>query len=491
MAILERLSSFSMRALLWWQGRRFRLLLPALPAVLAGAACAVTLLSAAARTGQEVTVTYLDRGQAALRAKDYATALTCYDRLAAGQDKRPKVLYGLATAAEGLGQGERAQALMKELTPPDQPGYGPAHFWQARRLLGVALSSPPARERARAHLLKALDGEIEDRDLAHGLLCELYMADNKLDLAEPHLNKAINSRPQLRLRAAQMYAVRGDTNRARHEAELAAGYFQRRVQSDLTDLAARGLWAEALTFLERFPEAVDVLEEGWAATREASFLRAEGDVHAVWHDTVGRESGDTLGRRLELLEQGLRKDPANTNLLERLLRLTSLEGADGERARSALRALLAGGKATGPVHFALSVDAMRRNRPEEGRMHLEQALRLSPELPMVANNLAWVLAHNEPPDLPRALDLAQTAVEQAPKNLSFRHTRGVVLAKLGRWQDALVDLEAALPQNPESPDLHRLLASAYDKLGSPDMAAEHRRQAEPKALRKPEGRPPH
>ena len=110
---------------------------------------------------------------------------------------------------------------------------------------------------------------------------------------------------------------------------------------------------------------------------------------------------------------------------------------------------------------------------------------MAPQTPAIANNLAWVLATSEPPDTARALDLSNLAVERSPNDPSFRDTRGRILMKLGRWKDALSDLEAALPGNSDNADLHKALAEVYDRLELPAMAAEHRRLAEKKAADKP------
>src|SRR5262249_58618903 len=125
-----------------------------------------------------------------------------------------------------------------------------------------------------------------------------------------------------------------------------------------------------------------------------------------------------------------------------------------------------------------------RGQPAEARVDLEQAFKLAPDLPAVANNLAWLLANDSRPDLPRALELVNVALKHSPKELNFRDTRGRILAKLGRWQEALEDLEAALPGSPNNPGLHRALADAYEHLGDPAMAAKHRGLAEEKATPK-------
>ena len=101
-----------------------------------------------------------------------------------------------------------------------------------------------------------------------------------------------------------------------------------------------------------------------------------------------------------------------------------------------------------------------RGRNDEARLHWEQALRLEPEMGVVANNLAWVLAHDEPPDLTRALELAERAVQSKPSDSRFRGTRGVVLMKLGRSSEAITDLEAELAGNPNRSSTHLALAAA-------------------------------
>ena len=68
-----------------------------------------------------------------------------------------------------------------------------------------------------------------------------------------------------------------------------------------------------------------------------------------------------------MVEKGLSHDPKNTALLSRLLTAVAAGGEDAEKARMALQALLANGKVSGMVHFALAVDAWqaaaKKSRP--------------------------------------------------------------------------------------------------------------------------------
>jgi tetratricopeptide (TPR) repeat protein len=462
----------------WWRGRPFRALLAGLPALLVGGGVLGTCILGATTPAQEVEARYLERAKTALKARDYPAALTCYDRLAYRGEERPEVLYGLAVCAEALGDGGRAEALMSGLAPADRPGYSPAHLWQARRLLHAPRLSAQGRAEAEAHLVHALDGELDDREAAHALLGEVYLGAGQLDQAQLHLAKAVRTRPYVHLQLARVYARRGDRDRARGEADLAVGYYRARAKADLQDRQARLLWAEAKTFLEDFPAAVGVLDEGWAATHDNAYRTALANVYLVWSDVLGRDPKADLGARLRLLENGLKCDAANLGLLERLLAATRVGGPEADRARSALQGVLARGQAPASVHFALGLDAWQRGRKDEARVHWERALELAPQTPTVANNLAWLLAETDSADLPRALELANFAVERAPNEKSFRDTRGRIFARMGKWREALADLEAALAHSPDNAGLHRALADVYTHLGMPDMAAQHQRLAE-------------
>ena len=61
--------------------------------------------------------------------------------------------------------------------------------------------------------------------------------------------------------------------------------------------------------------------------------------------------------------------------------------------------------------------------------------------------------------------------------MSVLETRGQILAKLGRWQDAVVELEKVLRQMSGSTGVHATLGAAYRELGQDVLAEEHLRMA--------------
>jgi tetratricopeptide (TPR) repeat protein len=479
MSVMSRLRTWLR---LWRGSRDYRLLLAGMPALLVGGAALTLITAAAAVPRQEAEERYLDEARRAAKAKDYPAAMTCYDRLAYRGQERPDVLYGMAMTAEAMGQQGRTMTILSGLATTERPGYPPAHLWWARYYMFQPNASAEAYRLAEIHLRFALEGELEDPDMAHGMLGEIYRVTSRLEQAETHLAKAVRSRPQLRLRLAEVHALRGDQQAARREAGYAVSYFRARARADLKDAQSRLTWADAVTFLEEFQEAVAILEEGLALEADgparSAYRGALGMVFSTWLDYLDRQKEASTETKFRLLDQGLGHDPSNSKLLERLVNWTRQEGPDAVAARASLQALLARGEASATVHLALGVDAWQRGDRAAALVHLEAAHRLAPQMPVVANNLAWVVAHGPQPDLPRALQLVNVALERAPNEPSFRGTRGYILVRMEKWKDALPDLEAALSKDPKSTSLHQDLAETYDRLGVPAMAAEHRRLAQ-------------
>ena len=152
--------------------------------------------------------------------------------------------------------------------------------------------------------------------------------------------------------------------------------------------------------------------------------------------------------------------------------------------------MLVKGPPSAMLHLLLGLDAWKRGKQDEGILHLEQAYQLAPDVGLVVNDLAAMLATGPKPDLTRALALAETAVQHWPGETHFRDTRGQILVKLGRYKEALGDLEIAQRATPDNPSVHAALAIAYDHLGMSSLAEGHRRMAEAKPAAKQGASPP-
>jgi tetratricopeptide (TPR) repeat protein len=463
-----------------WKYRAVRCGLGGLPALLVGAGAVVLIASAGVASRADLVARYEQQAIRAFQDGDYPSARAHFQRLAQLQDYRPETQYRTAVTAQALGQLERAAAIMVRLAPLDRQGYAPAHLWQARHLLTGAAGSPADPRAAELHLRRALQGQPSGLE-AHALLGLLCRASGRLDQAEKHLAKAVEAWPDLRFPLADLYKAQGKKDLARAEAEMGLQFCRQRAEADPGAVDARLRWASALTFVEDYAGAVAVLRPGLSRPEAEQYRPALAKVYATWSDARKQAADSTPRDRLALLEEGLSCAPEDADLLQRLVHLTRADGPGADEARAAWRRVAARQEGSAVVQTLLGMEAWEDGKPGEARRHFERALQLSPGLPVAANNLAWALAHTEPVDLPRALALIDGARKGAPNQITYQETRGQILARMGRWREALADLEAALPAFPDNRQLHRTLAEVYEHLGLTEMAADHKRLAQDNA----------
>jgi tetratricopeptide (TPR) repeat protein len=185
-----------------------------------------------------------------------------------------------------------------------------------------------------------------------------------------------------------------------------------------------------------------------------------------------RQQGDNPALGLELLRIALKHDPNSREALQRLVAISD-EASGASIDPTLLETLLASGYANAFTHFVLGCRAWEAKEAEAAVWHLERAYHLDEQLAPVANNLAWILAHGPTPDLDRALQIIDSVIEHAPNDAAYRDTRGQIYVKLERWPQALDDLQAALPQFRDNPELHKTLARVYRELKQEGLATKH------------------
>ena len=207
------------------------------------------------------------------------------------------------------------------------------------------------------------------------------------------------------------------------------------------------------------------------------YTQALARVYIAWADSIQPSDPQAAEKKLQLLERALKTNPREMMVFDRVMRLLRDQENQAEQAREMLTRMLAAGQASALVHLLLGTDAGQRGDAKEAVWHLQQAHELEPGMAVAANNLAWHLAHSDPPQLEQALTLIDHLATQWPDVAHFRDTRGQILAKLGKWEEAITDLQAALPAMRDNPDIHRTLSEAYQQLGLEELAREHSRLA--------------
>lgn len=480
----RRIASRALAAALEFSRREaVRRLLLGLPA-LATASASLLGLSLLRTDPTEVQVRYEKAAARARTDNDPETARVCLDRLIALKQTRPvsaETVERLARLALDLGQAERGDVLLAEAAPNDRPGNAPAHLARALLLLrspgpGRGISRAD-RVRAEKHLRHAL---MVDPDLsaAHEILGRIAAQDGDLAEAEKHLERAAQANPALGYQLALVMGRQGRPESVIFWARHARDHYARIVEREPDDRPARQGQASAEILMGEFAAARTTLGRGLA----------RADLRA-YHELVARsyvaEAADQLakgnrdpGTRLKLLEGAMQHDPNDPALVEQLATVLDGSGPEADRLRAQLRDSLARGTAVTTAHLILGFDAWQHGRAGEAQLHWESALKANPTSAVVANNLAWSLATGPNPDLPRALRLIDSVAILEPRQPALLGTRGRILARLGRWRDALADLEVALATEPGDRELHADLAEVYAALKAPELSEQHRRLAE-------------
>lgn len=460
----------------WWSSEGFRYFLQGLPAVCTALAVGIFALNIRMTPATAAIIPYRVQAGDAFQHKDYERARICFERLTQLDPDSNEYRFGLVQTLAALNQREQLEAILDQLAPNDKQGYAKAHLVRARLLLATGKPTPETVIQAERHLIRTLQGEPDFID-AHVMLALLYQQTGRAEKAEQHLKAASKALPEYNLALARFYHSRGRKDEAQRLAKESANYFSAQSKSNVDNHTARIGWAHALVLLDRYEEAFQILDQGLTMTLNPLYRREMASLLLMWSDK--QEGTNRAASQLLLMERALQLDPNVPGGADRLLKLMSMKDpADAERARGLMRTMLAQGKSPDLIHLVQGLDAWQHGKTEEARQELEQAYKLNPNAVVVANNLAWTLAHSDPPDLPRALDVIDTVLKQAPNVLRFRDTRGHILARMGRWKDALVDLEAALPAIDDKQASHRMLAKVYGELGNKEMAAEHQRLAE-------------
>lgn len=384
--------------------------------------------------------------------------------------------YRMAVCLFGLGKQEQALALMSSIAPLGKPGFGPAHSFLGNILASNPRSDERSLQAAEAHLKAAKELQPDSLDLGESL-GKLYARMGQWKLARNEFEKLVKARPELKLSLAVVAEAMGDREEMLSYARQAAADGEKQTQEQPESIQARLRWVDALMMLGEYTKALAVLESGGDRGEKPVYRETAARIIAARLQSTKDQPGESLAARLDLVQKGLGKDPKNMALLQELVRISHLRGKQGDGARAAVAAL-GRGEASWTAHLVLGMDALESGRPEEGQQHLELVYKLAPDMPAVANNLAWALAFGKTPNLQRAREIIDTVVRRFPDNPSFRDTRGKILAEMGLWNDAVADLQYALPWHRESAGTHDCLAKAYTGLGMKDLAAEHRRIAD-------------
>ena len=119
---------------------------------------------------------------------------------------------------------------------------------------------------------------------------------------------------------------------------------------------------------------------------------------------------------------------------------------------------------TPQFHFWYGSALERAGRLPEAEREMMRCMELDPEMTDPRNYLAYTWAEKNM-KLDTALEYIQTALKSEPDNGAYLDTRGWIYFKLGRYAEALTDLEAGLKAAGEDATILDHIGDALEKLG--------------------------
>lgn len=463
-----------------WHERTLRSFLWGLPA-LAMIFCLALVFHRLRLQSQSISYIYWENAQAAIDAGDYSGAEMLLDRiLQEGTAHVSDARYGLAMVYGATGRGDRAALLFNALAPDDGRGHAEAHRRLAL-LLAESLSdaTPPENlRRLKHHLDAAGDQDSPDMILARG---KYSLATGDFPSALKYFEKVAVQFPEVWITIGEIQTAMGNAQSATASYRKASEFLRKESRSSdsATDInLRRQQYGTVLTRLELFDEARIVYEEALQDDPEGDWHQRLADLYIYYHDYLKkRPESPSEAELLALIAKALEHDPDFAPALVRLMDYVQTSEERKPEIKQLLMRIVSEGKDAALPHLALGNLCWMEQDMNAAVLHFERATEINPKLAVVMNNLAWLLGSpSDYQDLDRALGLVDTALKERPGDPSFLDTRGMILLRSGRPREALNDLEAALPGVRDKAGTHSRIAEAYQELGIPDMAEEHRRR---------------
>lgn len=466
----------------WFISRPWHLAGTALPCLVVAMAIGMTVGSGWRVSKSDICHRNAVAAQEATAQGDLKTAEFCFRKQLQLNPDHPEPRFSLGLIAAKRGDMVRAQELISPLAPVDAEGYGPAHLWVADRMLQDSGAERTAMQSNEViHHLRVSVGQAPRNTQACFLLAEVLFRTGRMDEAIPYFETASGEAPAARLVLADWFLKQGQSERAIRECRLAAESYRAIVEQTPQNVQARLGWSRAEYLTGNLGEALAILRSGMPhgadnkAAEISNKLLQQAAVRilitaARLHARTGPENFASAAESMELAIALAPDEPA---VMQEIADLFQSDDQLADSLRPLLENALTVGRAPSLVHAVLGSEANRHGDVEKARIHLEHAVNLNPQMADAINNLAWTWANGAEPDFEKALQFSNTAVLMKPQHPEYRETRGQILARMNRWQEALSDLEFAVRSLNNRRELHETLATVYDSLDMKSLAKKH------------------
>jgi tetratricopeptide (TPR) repeat protein len=430
----------------------------------------------------------LDRQLNAAFAKDdFGTAELVLTRQLEQKPNDTQVLFRLGVTKDALGEEEEATELMQRLVDIKQDEQAARwlldkNFLSKNKKLDVA--DDEADEFGR--LLTLVHKESPQDLKVKQLLVNYLMATKDYNKAVPLLDDLSRYQPMRGLQAAALSKQLGNTATANRLANRTLETVQKLYEEEPTNPTLALAVAQAQLFLEQHSDAVQTLYTAIGRARKDDEKRtlsiSMGDAIVAWVaflENSGTTTSKDRVRVLKMLQVALRYAPNNPRVVSVIADQVLATMNENSEEMAALRKALVAGTSPGIAHFLRGTAALMQDKYDIAERELELAAKDLPKSGAILNNLAVVIALKEDGDLERALKISEMAIKQTPgASPHFFETRGQILFRMKKYEEAIPDLEHALIVDSLAKNAHKSLAVCYDELGDTEIADMHREGAE-------------
>ena len=483
----------------WAVTRPYKTLTPAIPSILVGIVLVGTVWVVFRRDSAATQTIYLDTLKTSLTSGNVELASVAAQRLISMDPDNLEHQYQLAMLNEKLGKKESARLSILRLAL--QKDFGPAALWILRSLVfepqdedvgGKDIDSADQwitrkewteDEQTLCHRCAtiAMTNLPSERSiLARKMYAEFLSKTGNIGDAIRLYDAIVEFDPSVNLIAAQLADRQGKHLEAQRFASAAVRHLEPKMLSSPTNVALRIKLAQALVLDEQDDRAFSLLVDGLKMSPNSIMLKTAAGESLIFKSArLARSLGEeeTLLMRADLLIKALQLAPKSPHVLEAVVRLAIECGeADSDRLKRVREALLRG-VSPAAMHFVEGTVLLMAGENDAARHHLELAQEEGTNMAGLLNNLAVALGQSGSKYLPQALRFSEEALRQL-KHPYLHETRGDILLKMERYQEAIPDLEAALKAPEMAQRAHRGLAIAYKELGLVELSQQHRALAE-------------
>jgi tetratricopeptide (TPR) repeat protein len=408
--------------------------------------------------------------------KDAQFADLLYRRVLQVRDDDKNARFHVANANGERGSVDQARSQMQQLAPSDSTGYVPAHAWLAldlyrRRIMGEKIDMNDFTH----HMVAAQEfqgGSVWADVLAY--YAGLLESEKKSSEATNMLQRAANIDSKYLLTLSGFYAMHKQPIQAREAADQAVAKFSERLgKRDELDsdriLVARAHYATSGK-QENFDAAIRVLKEGKRIRPDRPKLNRElSNVYRSMFRAQVVQAENGYKANLGLLNMAIMEDPTNPAVGEEIMWLQNLGVTVDEKMIQSLREQLANAGASAVTHLLLGNAYFNQKNLEKAIQHWQLALGQDPTMVLALNNLAVAFSQLDPPRIVDGLKLIDRALELSAGDPEFYDSKGEILFRAKRYEDAIASYEKALQRNPYRLSTRNKLVEAYQKAGLTDM----------------------